>query len=129
MSISFDPKKGLIIVPTRLSGPKGDIVMRLALDTGATGSMVNWELVVLLGYDPAVASERIRMTTGSSVEFVPQITVRQIEALGLIQMNYPILCHTLPPTATVDGVLGLDFFRDYRLILDFASGSCTVGKM
>lgn len=60
MNISFDPSKGLIVVPTRLSGPKGDTVVRLALDTGATGSTVNGEVIVLLGYDPAGSSERIR---------------------------------------------------------------------
>jgi hypothetical protein len=33
-----------------------------------------------------------------------------------------VLCHTLPPSATVDGVLGLDFFRGYKLAIDFNKG-------
>jgi len=33
-----------------------------------------------------------------------------------------IICHTLPPTARVDGLLGLDFFRNTRLNIDFISG-------
>jgi hypothetical protein len=36
VSLDFDAKEGLIIVPTRLWGPSGDTVIRLALDTGAT---------------------------------------------------------------------------------------------
>jgi hypothetical protein len=43
MSLTFDPKEGLIVVPTRLWGPSGDTLVRLALDTGATGSVVNWD--------------------------------------------------------------------------------------
>ena len=73
MSFPFDPKEGLIVVPTRLWGPTGDTVVRLALDTGATKSVVNWDVLMFLGYDPAIVSERIQMTTGSGVEFVPEI--------------------------------------------------------
>jgi predicted aspartyl protease len=122
VSFPFDPKEGLIIVPTRLWGPTGDTVVQLALDTGATESMVNWDVVVLVGYDPAVVSERVQMTTGSGIEFVPRIVIEKVEALGRERQNLPVLCHTLPPSATVDGVLGLDFFREQRLVLDFRSG-------
>ncbi|MGH7801966.1 MAG: retropepsin-like aspartic protease [Thermodesulfobacteriota bacterium] len=126
MSLPFDPKEGLIVVPTRLWGSTGDAVVRLALDTGATVSLVNWNLVVLLGYDPAIIPERIQITTGSGVEFVPRIIVEKIEALGQERQNFPVLCHTLPPSSTVDGVLGLDFFRGQRLVVDFHAGLVTV---
>lgn len=126
MNLPFDPQKGLIIVPTRLHGPSGDTIVRLALDTGATQTMVNWDLIVLLGYDPASISNRIQMTTGSGVEFVPQIKLHKIQAFELTYNDFPVLCHTLPPSATVDGVLGLDFFRKRKLMVDFGNGSVTV---
>jgi hypothetical protein len=44
MSHRFNPREGLIIVPTRLYGPAGDAIVRLALDTGATGTLVNTEV-------------------------------------------------------------------------------------
>jgi hypothetical protein len=68
MKFHFDPDEGLIVVPTKIWGPKGDSILRLALDTGATRSLVNWDVTVLLGYDPAIVSERIQMTTGSGME-------------------------------------------------------------
>ncbi|MCI0486489.1 MAG: retroviral-like aspartic protease family protein [Blastocatellia bacterium] len=126
MSLSFDPKKGLIVVPTRLFGPNGDVLLRLALDTGATASMVNWDVVVLVGYDPAIVPGRIPVTTGSSIEFVPRIIVEKIEALEQERLDFPVLCHTLPPSATVDGVLGLDYLRGQRLIVDFRAGLVTL---
>ena len=98
----------------------GDTIAHLALDTGATGSLVNWDIAVLLGYDPAATRERIRVTTGSSVEFAPQIVVQRVEALGRERTGFPIVCHTLPPSAAVDGVLGLDFFQGTRLYWTFA---------
>jgi hypothetical protein len=77
---------------------------------------------MLLGYDPAIVAERVQMTTGSGVEFVPRIRVKKIEAIRRERRNFPILCHTMPPSTTVDGVLGLDFFRGKRLVLDFRKG-------
>lgn len=122
MKIEFDPKQGLIIIPTRLHGSQGDTIVRLALDTGATNSMINWDVAVLLGYDPASVKERIQITTGSGVEFAPRIVIKKIDVIGRSLENFPVLCHTLPPSATVDGLLGLDFFRGERLVLDFRAG-------
>lgn len=112
MKLSFEAKDGLIIVPTRLWGPTRDTVVQLALDTGATGSLLNWDVLVFLGYDPAIESERRQITTGSGVEFVPRVPLERIEALGQTRQDFPILAHTLPPSARVDGLLGLDF-SDY----------------
>ena len=122
MKIKFDANQGLITIATRLYGSQGDAIVRLALDTGATSSMINWDIAVLLGYDPASVKERIQITTGSGVEFAPRIVMRQIKVLGRSIENFPVLCHTLPPSTTVDGLLGLDFFRGERLILDFNAG-------
>jgi predicted aspartyl protease len=122
MKIKFDASQGLIVIPTRLYGSQGDTIVRLALDTGATSSMINWDVAVLLGYDPASVKERIQITTGSGVEFAPRITMKKIEVMGRSLENFLMLCHTLPPSSTVDGLLGLDFFRGERLILDFQLG-------
>lgn len=126
MTFRFDPQHGLIIIPTRLSGPLDDVIVRLALDTGATGSMINWDVAILLGYDPASSPERVRVTTGSGVEYTPRVAIQQIEALGRIYQDFPILCHTLPPSATVDGLLGLDFFRNTILTIDLRVGTLTL---
>ena len=57
MTYGFDPSQGLIIVRVRLFGPVGDIIVGLALDTGATSTLINSEIMVLLGYD-----QRLRPT-------------------------------------------------------------------
>lgn len=58
MSLPFDPQQGLIIVRTELWGPTGSAVLRLALDTGATATVVNIAMLVAVGYDPALAPTR-----------------------------------------------------------------------
>jgi hypothetical protein len=65
----FNPVSGLIIVVIEVWGPGGSRLARLALDTGATASVIDAAILVSIGYDPALASSRTRMTTGSGVEF------------------------------------------------------------
>jgi predicted aspartyl protease len=126
MTFGFDPSQGLIIVPVRSFGPVGDMIVRLALDTGATSTLINSEIMVLLGYDPATSPHRIQVTTGSGVEFCPRVTVQRLEALGKTVNDFPVLSHTLPPTSQVDGLLGLDFFRGFQISIDFRNGTITI---
>ena len=99
MSVPFAPQSGLIIVPAAVDGPSGSGVLRLALDTGATGTVINVGMLVALGYDPALTPQRI---------------------------HFPILGHTLPPSAGIDGLLGLDFVRGQTLTVDFRTGTITL---
>jgi hypothetical protein len=60
MKYLFDPKKGgLIVVLTTIFGPGGKGMARMALDTGAVGSLVSREFLTGLGYDPVKDKERV----------------------------------------------------------------------
>jgi hypothetical protein len=85
--------------------------------------MVNWEVTLPLGYDPAKSPDRIQITTASGVESAPRIRVESIDALGKLHRDFPLVCHTLPPSTKVDGLLGLDFLRGSRLVIDFRTGT------
>lgn len=83
-------------------------------------------MLVAIGYDPALLPDRIQVTTGSGVVFAPGVTLDKIAALGQERRDFPVLGHTLPPSAGVDGLLGLDFFRGQSLTIDFRNGRLTV---
>jgi hypothetical protein len=123
VSASFDPRRGLIVIQTELFGPAGSILLRFAFDTGATGTMVNVAPLTAIGYGPSLARDRVQVTTGSGVEFAPRISVTRIKALGHERDPFPVLAHTLPPSASVDGLPGLDFLRGKVVHLDFLRGS------
>jgi predicted aspartyl protease len=122
MSFRFDPGGGLMVVQAEASGPQGSAILRLALDTGATTTLINVAVLVALGYDPSSAPDRMQVTTGSGVEYMPVLHVRRIRALGHARRDMPVLAHTLPTSASVDGLLGVDFLRGKRLTVDFKAG-------
>jgi predicted aspartyl protease len=126
MSFSFNPRQGLVVVNAELFGSSGSCILRLALDTGATYTVINVGMLVSIGYDPALVSSRIQVTTGSSIEFAPSIKLDKIQSLGKERKNFSVLGHTLPPSAGVDGLLGIDFLRGLTLTIDFSTGKITL---
>ena len=122
MTFRFSRDRGLIIVRAELTGPVGSIVLRLALDTGATFTLINTGALVAVGYDPSLAPDRIQVTTGSGVEYALWLPVLRLKALGHDRSTFPLLAHTLPPSASIDGLLGLDFMRERQLRIDLHRG-------
>ena len=126
MSHPFNPHRGLVVVQAEVFGQSGSIVLRLALDTGATGTMINVAPLAAIGYDPSLAPERIQVTTGSGVEYTPRISVIRIKAMGQERSQFPVLAHTLPPSASIDGLLGLDYMRGQAVSIDFRRGTVSL---
>ena len=119
----FNARFGLIIVQVTLVGPSGDTQANLALDTGASSTLISKEVLSSIGYDPDSLPKTVNFTTGSGVESASRVMVERLEALGQERPNFSVIAHTLPPTASIDGVLGLDFLRNHVLTLDFQRGA------
>jgi predicted aspartyl protease len=126
MSVPFDSGLSLVVVRAKLWGPDGSVAVRLALDTGSTSTLINWAPLMTIGYDPANAMARTQVATGSGFELVPRVTIDRIDALEHTRLNISVLCHTLPASTRVDGLLGLDLLRGNALLIDFRKGEITL---
>ena len=118
----FDRRQGLIIVSAHVRGPKARVDARLVLDTGAAATTLSPEHLLFAGYDPAIAPERVQLITASGIVYAARLPVDSIEALGHRRSDIPVVCHELPAATGADGVLGLDFLRGHRLVVDFREG-------
>jgi predicted aspartyl protease len=127
MSIRFNRTEGLIIVPVRLWGKRGSGVLPCALDTGSTDTLISAAALDALGYDLVNAVDHVQLTTASGAQLSPQIVVQKLRALGNDRQYFPVLGHTLPSSAGVDGLLGLDFLRGLSLTVDFRAGEIMLG--
>lgn len=126
MTCFFNPRQRLIVVEAELEGPVAIARVRLALDTAATGTSINLGPLIYAGYNLALAQHPIQITTSSGVAFAPRLPLTRLKALDQERLNFPVLCHSLPPSFSVDGLLGLDFLRGQVLTVDFRAGQITL---
>jgi hypothetical protein len=53
---------------------------------------------------------------------VPLVRLRRFHCLGKVVENFPVLCHTVPFVASVDGLLGMDFLRSFDIAIHVRQG-------
>lgn len=121
-SINFDPKASIIILEATLTGKGPKRKLNLVLDTGATYVLIPSFIARIMGYDPEVSTKRIPLTTVSGEETAPMVKVESISVLGKQVKNVEVICHDLPASGRVDGLLGLSFLQNFKLVLDFKKG-------
>jgi len=120
---TFDPQSPIIEATVILEGEEGrKRRIKVALDTGATYTMIPWEIAEALGYKPEFSKEKVTLITASGVETAPIIKVKKIEFLAENIDNVPVVCHDLPPRSYVVGLLGSSFLRHFKITIDYRKG-------
>lgn len=123
MRVAFNPTQGLVIFPVDIYGPQGHGIAHLALDTGATETTISRLALRAVGIDPTqINIGSVPVITGNGIISVPLVSLDRIDALGQQRSGFTVQAHTLAPSLPIDGVLGLDFIRAYRLVVDFRTG-------
>ncbi len=126
--VSFDRAKSLIVVNMEIHGADGreSRILPVVFDTGASSTIIPWDVAISLGYDPASVTRQVKIITGSGVEYAPVITVRKLTAIGESIANIEVLCHDLPEDSKVDGLLGLNFLRYFDIDISFSKGTVDI---
>ncbi|MGD9893311.1 MAG: aspartyl protease family protein [Dehalococcoidia bacterium] len=106
-----------------LVGPQAVVEARLLLDTGAAYSMVHPLLLTRIGVDVTAPRSNIRIATVTHIRTAPLYIVPEVRSFGVSRNRVPVLGQPLPTASRLDGLLGLNFFRGYRLTIDLRSGT------
>lgn len=119
-SLKLDTTSPNIILKVKLKSDRTEIGS-MVLDTGATYVMLPWRLAnaINLKVDP---TETIHITSATTVETVPIVTIPEVEFLGKKVKKIKAVIKDLPPQAPADGLLGLSFLKHFKLTIDFKKG-------
>lgn len=123
MKFCFDPNGKMIIVLASLHSKTDMVHVRLGLDTGASHTCIQPELLVRLGQDISRPTNWIKMTFGTETKTLPMFPVDAIRALGNVKENLLVVSHALPDALNLDGLLGIDFPKGLDLTISFRSAT------
>ncbi|MDI6794115.1 MAG: retropepsin-like aspartic protease [bacterium] len=112
----------LIVRNVKISGPNGTVSVDLILDTGATFVAISWAVAKVIGYDPAVVSEREEIITANGVIEVPKLNVDSVTVGNVEARDVEVICHDMPELVEVRGLLGLSFLKHFRTVIDYRKG-------
>ena len=123
----FDPNAFLLVFPCRVEYQRS-IILDLALDTGATTTIVCNEALVAIGCTPEALTEFASFGDASATHLVPKINLKSFSLDEAKVENLEVLCYTIPEEHGIDGVIGLNFLRHFNLTLNFNQGILTLER-
>ena len=118
-SIGFDNKLPLVVVPVSIKSEGVIFNFDFAVDTGATVSMIDIDVMYELGYKKENCIHTIQTVTASKKETAYEFSIDNIRAIGLFRRNFKVISRSLPIGLGIDGLLGLNFFKNKELTIDF----------
>ncbi|MEA3369061.1 MAG: retropepsin-like aspartic protease [Candidatus Ratteibacteria bacterium] len=112
-------KEGIISLYAKLKGSITSRTVKMALDTGATYTMIPAEIARDIGCNPEASKKQIEISTASGLILCPLVTVSAIKSCGLNLKNIEVICHSLPHESPVEGLLGLNFLLHFPAFIEF----------
>jgi len=120
----FNPKERIITCVAEIIGPKQNFSLKMIIDTGATYTMIPKFASQIIGL-PQDGSY-IEIVTGTKVEKTLFTNIPIFKALGFEYRNMPVLIHDLPSQINADGLLGLNFLKKAKTIIDFSKNQIVI---
>lgn len=112
----------LVVKNVKITGLKGSVRVDLIFDTGAAFTALSWSVLKIIGYDPAVVSERQEIVTANGVIEVPKLRVKSISIGNVEAKEIEVICHDIPELVELRGLLGLSFLKYFRMVIDYKEG-------
>lgn len=126
MTDSFSPDATRLIVSVLVTGPRRGHRFDMTLDTGSALTVLPAMFLRQLGCEKSHPVGHTRLRTATGIARAPLVRLPAVSALGHVRTDLLVAAHDFPLGVEADGLLGLDFFRELILTLDFTRGRITL---
>ena len=123
----LEDDESLIKVSCHLAGDN----YNLALDTGASNTVIDLNILLVAGYKVEDAIRIIKIETASGIIEAYVFLIAEIEALGITRRYLEVSSYDFANNnilSEIQGVLGLDFFKGYKFCIDMTDFEITVQR-
>lgn len=108
---------------------EGKYEFRLALDTAATHTTIDSNVLYFSGYELKDSKGEQEIETSNGIIVVEKYDIERLECLGIVKTNvevqvYDFLSHGI--ISDYDGVIGLNFLKDHKFCIDMKKCEITV---
>ena len=114
----------------RLPGKSLYYPLSLVLDTGASHTVIDLNMLLVAGYDKSLRLNKdVKVQTASKIIDADKIIVDEIKILDRAIQHFEVTTYDFlsqDDLLDYDGVLGLDFFKDTILHIDFVKSELTI---
>ena len=109
---------------------EGKFTFRLALDTAATHTTIDSNVLYFSGYELKNSKGEQEIETSNGIIVVETYDIAHLECLGIIQTDfevqvYDFLAHGI--TSDYDGVIGLNFLKEHKFCIDISKCEVSIG--
>lgn len=117
---------GVIIVDASI---EGKYKFRLALDTAATHTTIDSNVLYLSGYSLKESKGEAELETSNGIIRVELYDIEQFKCLGILRQKfevqvYDFMAHGI--MSDYDGVIGLNFLREHKFCIEIEKGEVTI---
>jgi hypothetical protein len=110
-------------------GKIDDYEVRLALDTGASDTVIDFTALMIAGYHKQNAVANVELETGKGNVFADLFEVNTFEVLGISRKSFRLCSYDFLANSVltdIDGVLGIDFLMGKKVCIDFLKFEITI---
>ena len=101
-------------------------MVQFILDTGASKSLVPIKVLERIGSLQDTDNGPIFIETAGGSIKVDLYWIESVEVLGKRSERMLVAGYDLPPETRIEGLLGLDFLKMFRLVLDIPKGTLEI---
>jgi hypothetical protein len=108
---------------------EGKFKFRLALDTAATHTTIDSNVLYFMGYELKNSKGEKEIETSNGIIIVETYDIENFECLGIFKKEfevqvYDFLAHGI--TSDYDGVIGLNFLINHKFCIDILNGEVSI---
>lgn len=125
--IPFDPNHPILLFDCEIEF-KTKHTLTMALDSGASCILISEAAAIEIGFDIERIERNTTFGNASQSHLVPKVRLKSFSLGNAKVEDIEALCYTIPEEHGIDGVIGLNFLRHFKVILDFQKGILTLER-